>query len=240
MCSSDLCAELGVGGGAVVVIDVPTGAVRALVGSPDYTSPRAGQVNGALAPRAAGSTLKPFAYALALDQGRLAPSTLLPDAPIHYRDLVPLNFSRDFRGTVPARDALVLSLNLPFVQLLSRVGVERFGNALRSLGLARTGGDDASYGLGMAIGNVEVTLVELVGAYRRLAAGDVFDLGDKLLMVVTDRISAYDFVLQVISEASASSSLLNTGTNAAVRAPSPNSRRAMLGIAKARAKALCS
>lgn len=165
------CAELGVGGGAVVVIDVPTGAVRALVGSPDYTSPRAGQVNGALAPRAAGSTLKPFAYALALDQGRLAPSTLLPDAPIHYRDLVPLNFSRDFRGTVPARDALVLSLNLPAIEVERRAGQPAFHALLRRLGLGTIGPDPARYGAGLVLGNAEVRLLDLANAYACLSRG---------------------------------------------------------------------
>ena len=165
------CAELGVAGGAVVVIDVPTGSVRALGGSPDYASPRAGQVNGALAPRAAGSTLKPFAYALALDQGRLAPSTLLPDAPIHYRDLVPLNFSRDFRGTVPARDALVLSLNLPAIEVERRAGQPAFHALLRRLGLATIGPDPARYGAGLVLGNAEVRLLDLANAYACLARG---------------------------------------------------------------------
>ena len=165
------CADLGVAGGAVVVLDAATGAVRALVGSPDYASPRAGQVNGALAPRAAGSTLKPFAYALAFDQGRLSPSTLLPDAPIHYRDLVPLNFSRDFRGTVPARDALVLSLNLPAIEVERRAGQPAFHALLRRLGLSTVGPDPDRYGAGLVLGNAEVRLLDLAAAYASLARG---------------------------------------------------------------------
>ena len=165
------CAALGVAGGAVVVLDAPTGAVRAMVGSPDYASPRAGQVNGALSPRAAGSTLKPFAYALAFDQGRLSPATLLPDAPVHYRDLVPLNFSRDFRGTVPARDALVLSLNLPAIEVERRAGQPAFHFLLRRLGLSTIGPDPARYGLGLVLGNAEVRLLDLANAYACLARG---------------------------------------------------------------------
>ena len=164
-------AAIGVPGGAVVVIEVATGAVRALVGSPDYAAPRAGQVNGALSPRGAGSTLKPFAYALALDRGRLAPASLLPDQPLHFRDLVPLNFSRDFRGTVTARDALVLSLNLPAIEVERRAGQPAFHTLLRRLGLSSVGPDPDRYGLGLVLGNAEVRLLDLANAYACLARG---------------------------------------------------------------------
>ena len=86
------------------MLEVKTGAVRALVGSPDYAERRAGQVNGAIAPRAAGSTLKPFAYALALDRGLVTPATRLADVPARFRDFDPRNFSLDFRGSVSVRD----------------------------------------------------------------------------------------------------------------------------------------
>lgn len=157
--------------GAVVVLDVKTGAVRALAGSPDYAGPRAGQVNGAIARRAAGSTLKPFAYALALDRGLVTPATLLADAPLRFRDFEPRNFSLDFRGKVSVRDAVVFSLNLPAIDLEQRVGQERLHAVLRTLGLATLDHPPEHYGLGLVLGNAEVRLLDLVNAYACLARG---------------------------------------------------------------------
>ena len=156
---------------AAVVMDVRTGAVRALACSGDYFDAKAGQVNTALAPRPAGSTLKPFLAALAFDCGLVTPEERLADVPKAYRGYAPANFDASYRGVVKLSDALVLSLNLPFVQLLQRTGVQRFGTLLRSLGLHHLSDADATFGLGMAIGNVEVSLLELVGAYGCLARG---------------------------------------------------------------------
>lgn len=158
-------------GGAIVVLDVKTGAVRALVGSPDFAARRSGQVNGATAPRAAGSTLKPFAYALAFDRGLVTPATMLADVPMRFRDFDPRNFSLDFRGWVSVRDALVLSLNLPAIDIERRVGQERFHGALRALGLATVSKPAEHYGLGLVLGNAEVRLLDLANAYACLARG---------------------------------------------------------------------
>ena len=156
---------------AAVVMRVDTGAVVALACSDDYFSPLAGQVNTALAPRPAGSTLKPFLLALALDQGLVTPDERLSDVPRAYKGYNPQNFDATHRGTVTAADALVLSLNLPFVQLLQRVGLSSFGNTLRALGCLNMNAADDTFGLGMAIGNVHVSLLELVSAYACLARG---------------------------------------------------------------------
>jgi penicillin-binding protein 1C len=161
----------GVSGGAVVVIDVARGAVCALAGSPDYFAPGAGQVNAALAPRSAGSTLKPFIYALALDGGLITPGRVLPDVPMNFADYRPENFDRTFRGLVPAREALVLSLNLPLVELTRQMGVPRLHAAFRELGLGTLGQPSAHYGLGLAVGNAEVRLLDLANAYATLARG---------------------------------------------------------------------
>ena len=159
-------------GGAIVLLDVQTGAVRALVGSPDYfAEQRAGQVNGAVAPRAAGSTLKPFAYALALDRGLITPGTVIPDVPTRFRDLDPRNFSHDYRGLVSVRDALVLSLNLPAIEVERRAGQERFWSTLRALGLKTLARPAEHYGLGLVLGNAEVRLLDLANAYACLARG---------------------------------------------------------------------
>jgi len=159
---------------AAVVMRVDTGAVVSLSCSGDYFDAASGQVNTALAPRPAGSTLKPFLTALAMDGGYVTPGERLVDAPVAFKGYRPANFDASYRGMVSVRDALVLSLNVPFVQLLKRVGVEDFGANLRSLGFLRANGSDEAFGLGMAIGNVEVTLVELVTAYAAIARGGVY------------------------------------------------------------------
>ncbi len=164
-------AREGVKGAAVAVFSARSGEVLALVGSPGYGDPLAGQVNGALAARAAGSTLKPFVYALAFDRGLVTPQTVLADVPAVYRDLEPGNFDATFRGLVSVRDALVLSLNLPVLGLEQRVGLPLVHRTLRAAGLATLGPDVARYGIGLALGNAEVRLLDLAAAYACLANG---------------------------------------------------------------------
>jgi penicillin-binding protein 1C len=161
-------------GGAVVILDVRTGALRALVGSPDYAARGHGQVNGALAARSAGSTLKPFAYARAIDRGLLAPHTILADVPALYRDYEPANFDPTFRGLVSARDALVQSLNLPALDVERRLGQPMFYTTLRELGFDTLSRPAAHYGLGLVLGNGEVRLLDLANAYACLARGGVW------------------------------------------------------------------
>ena len=157
-------------GGAIVIIEVKTGAVRALVGAPDYRDvPHAGQVNGALSPRSAGSTLKPFAYALALDHGWITPGRVLADVPRVFKDYTPVNFDGDFNGLVSARAALVMSLNIPAISLVEQEGVADFLATLHRLGLGSLKEKSASYGLGLALGNGSVRLIDLVNAYACLA-----------------------------------------------------------------------
>lgn len=162
----------GVRGGAVVVLEVATGAVRAMVGSPDARDARAaGRVNAALAARSAGSTLKPFLFALAFDEGRLTPETVLSDVPRQYPNYEPANFDGQFRGLVSARRALLDSLNIPALDLVSEIGVDRFHETLRRLGLTTLNRPSATYGLGLALGNGEVTLLDLANGYAALARG---------------------------------------------------------------------
>ncbi len=157
---------------AVVVLEVETGAVRALVGSPDYHH-RAhhGMVNSALALRSPGSTLKPLIYGLALEQGLLTPGALLDDSPMILRDTTFANFEPSFRGEVSVRDALVLSLNIPALRVTSRVGLRETLDLLHALGLATLDRPVESYGLGIALGGGEVRLLDLVNAYACLARG---------------------------------------------------------------------
>ena len=164
----------GVRGGAVVAIEVRTGAVRALVGSPDYADARrAGQVNGALAPRSAGSTLKPFLFAMAIDEGRLTPGRTVADVPRVYADATPANFDGEYLGLVSARNALVLSLNMPALALAEECGVPGFHTLLRRLGMGTLSRPAAEYGLGLALGNGEVRLLDLANAYAAFARGGI-------------------------------------------------------------------
>ena len=156
---------------AAVVMKAATGEVVALHCSGDYFGGKDGQVNTALSPRPAGSTLKPFLAALAMDLGLVTPGTRLWDSPMSVKGYRPANFDSAYRGRVTLSDSLILSLNIPFVRLAGKIGVERFADRLRELGFKHLNADDADSGLGIAIGNVEVTLVELVKAYQKLASG---------------------------------------------------------------------
>jgi penicillin-binding protein 1C len=110
--------------GAVVIIENQTGNVLALVGSRDYFDRESGQVNGALAPRSAGSTFKPFTYLLALENGMTA-ATVLADVAVDFPTATgvfsPVNYDRRFRGPVSLRNALANSLNVPAVKVLDQI-----------------------------------------------------------------------------------------------------------------------
>jgi len=164
--------ELGV---AVVVIDVEASAVRALVGSADFVDgSRAGQVNGALARRSSGSTLKPFLWAHAYDRGVASPATRLADVPATFRDWVPENFDRRYHGPVAAAEALSRSLNVPAVRLQQAVGSASFAAILGRLGLATIDRPASHYGLALALGGAEVRLLDLANAYAALVRGGVW------------------------------------------------------------------
>jgi len=161
--------------GAVLAVENETGDVLAWVGSSGSLS-RAPHVDFVRARRQAGSTLKPFVYAAAFDERRLAPGSRLDDSPLElatgaggYR---PENYDRRFHGLVSARLALGSSLNVPAVRALELVGVEPVVRRLRALGVA--GLERAElYGPSLALGAADVTLLELVSAYRALARGGV-------------------------------------------------------------------
>lgn len=171
-------AELaGVDSGALLVLRTDNRETLAWVGSPDFANRRAaGQVDHALAWRSPGSALKPFAFAQALDRGRLHPALALPDVPRQYGGFAPGNFDGTFRGVVPAREALVQSLNIPALDLVEDCGVDTFLTLLHGFGVwERTRRTRERNGLGVVLGNSEVRLADLAAAYARLgslAAGD--------------------------------------------------------------------
>lgn len=158
--------------GAVVVLDNATGEVLAYVGSSGELS-RAGEVDGAAAPRQAGSTLKPFLYALAIEERRLTAASILDDSPLAVTTeaglYVPQNYDRSFRGPVTLRHALAGSLNVPAVRTLALVGPPALHSRLRRLGMETLDRDAAHYGYGLALGGAEVSALQLANAYRTLA-----------------------------------------------------------------------
>jgi len=160
----------GVTNGAAVLVENDTGSVRALVGSCDFFSPAdRGQVDGATAPRSPGSALKPFIYAMAFDAGFCAPGTMLADVPASFGGYEPENYDRASRGLATAREALTDSLNVPAVGLLRRVGQDRVYRLLRELDLSTISRPPDHYGLSLALGGADVTLLDLTGAYATLA-----------------------------------------------------------------------
>jgi len=159
---------LGATQAAVVVISNKTRAVRALVGSLDYWNTEfGGQVRGFNAPRSPGSALKPFLYAMALQKGILTPETRMEDRPKAYGAFRPVNFSPRFRGLVPVRTALALSLNLPFINLLRETGVPAFLKFMKKAGFSW----GKTPGLTAVTGGVEVKLLRLTNLYATLARG---------------------------------------------------------------------
>lgn len=155
---------------SAVVMKAKSGDVVAMACSGDYFRDDSGQVNTALAYRPAGSTLKPLLSALAMDLRFVSPETLFDDSPVVFKGYRPANFDSKYRGEVSLRDSLILSLNIPFVKMLNAVGVDRFVNTLNGLGFGSATMSEEG-GLGLAIGNGEVTLLELVGAYAKIARG---------------------------------------------------------------------
>nr|WP_313081518.1 penicillin-binding protein 1C [Pulveribacter sp.] len=159
--------------GALMVLDNASGEVLAWVGSSGPLS-QAGEVDGVLALRQPGSTLKPFLYAQALAERRLTAASLVEDSSAHLPTAsglyIPQNYDRQFKGLVSVRTALAASLNVPAVRTLVMVTPDAFFAQLQALGLqlAESGG---YYGYSLALGSSEVQLLHLVNAYRALANG---------------------------------------------------------------------
>lgn len=159
----------GIRNAAVVLVDTRDMGVRALVGSADYYNRDIhGQVNGTDAKRSPGSTLKPFIYALGLEQGVLHPMTILKDVPASFGSYAPENFDRRFLGPVTATDALNYSRNIPAVWVASRLRHPSFYQFLRLAGISRMAGEN-HYGLSLVLGGGEVTAQELARLYALLA-----------------------------------------------------------------------
>jgi penicillin-binding protein 1C len=157
---------------AIVAIDNGTGEIRARVGAADYlSSEREGAIDMSRAPRSPGSALKPFIYALAFESGLAHPETVLFDRPARYGAYTPENFDLGYQGTVTARRALQMSLNLPAIELLDDIGPARFLARLHGAGAAVALPKDAPPGLAIGLGGLGVSLTELARLYAGLARG---------------------------------------------------------------------
>jgi len=164
-----------IGDGAVIaalIVDVAGRQVRAWVGAHDFAAPGGGQIDLARAIRSPGSTLKPFIYALGLEDQVIAADTRIDDRPLRFGDYAPQNFDRGFHGRVTMREALQQSLNLPAVAVLDRIGPARFAADLDHAGIKLvlpTG--IARPSLPLALGGVGMSLADLTSLYGSLADG---------------------------------------------------------------------
>ncbi len=164
--------------GAVLVVDHQNNEVLAWVNAGNLSIKKSGsQIDAITTPRQPGSTLKPFLYATALEQGWTA-ATLINDSPLaeavgtgmhNYQ-----NYSRNYYGTLPLREALGNSLNIPAIRTIQFIGVETFLQRLHKLGMASLTAGAEHYGDGLALGNGAITLLELVQAYTVLANNGIF------------------------------------------------------------------
>ncbi len=155
---------------AILAVENGTGEVLARVGSADYfDAERAGQVDMTTALRSPGSTLKPFIYGLGFEDGIIHPETMIEDRPVRYGTYAPENFDLTFQGTVSVRKALQMSLNVPAVAVLDRVGAGRFTARLRQAGGALVLPSGEIPGLAMGLGGIGMRLSDLVMLYSGLA-----------------------------------------------------------------------
>ena len=172
---------------AVLVLENDTGDILAYMGSRDFFNDAiSGQVNGVLALRQPGSTLKPFTYQLALERS-YTPATLLPDIqeyPAAPRSFLPENYDRKYHGPVRLREALACSYNIPAVRVLETIGVEALYQRLHEFGFESLRELPTFYGPGLTLGNGEVALLELTRAYSALARGGKY-LPERAILEVT-------------------------------------------------------
>jgi len=163
--------QRGIHNAAAMLVDSRTMEVLAQVGSADFANTSIdGEVDGTRSPRSPGSTLKPFVYALALDQGLIHPLTMLKDAPRSFGAFDPENFDREFVGPIKATDALGRSRNIPAVTLASELHGPTLYGFLKKAGV-NLPHNEKFYGLALPLGGAEVTMEDLVRMYGVLANG---------------------------------------------------------------------
>lgn len=158
----------GIRNAAVLIADYRSMEVIAEIGAADFFNKDiSGQVDGITSLRSPGSALKPFIYALALEQGAIHPLSLLRDVPENYGLYTPENFDHGFKGLISATDALVQSRNIPAVELLLKLHNDAFYNLLKKAGVPKMK-TAKHYGLALALGGAEVTMQNLAELYAML------------------------------------------------------------------------
>lgn len=154
---------------AVLVLDTRTGSTLAYVGNVNARSREIGEeVDIITSRRSSGSILKPFLYAMMLDDGMILPGMLVKDVPVEIGNFRPVNYSKAFNGAIPARQALARSLNIPAVLMLRDYGTARFCDQMRSMGMSTLERPATHYGLSVILGGAETRLWELCGMYASL------------------------------------------------------------------------
>lgn len=158
----------GIHNGAVLLIEGPTREIKAWVGSGDYFDNQIqGQIDGIMVARSPGSTLKPFVFGQAMDEGIIHPSTLLKDTPASFGTFDPENFDRRYLGPISATQALILSRNVPAIYLESQLKQRSTFDLLKAIQVQNLK-TPKTYGLGIAIGTAEMTPLDLGGLYTAL------------------------------------------------------------------------
>ncbi len=155
---------------AMIMADAQTGEILGEVGSASYLDrARHGFVDMTRAVRSPGSTLKPFIYGLAFEDGRIAQATIIEDRPANFAGYRPRNFDMDYQGDIPIRTALQMSVNVPAIRLLDAVGPHRLMARFQDAGIAARMPSGKAAGLAIGLGGIGLTLRDLVQLYTGLA-----------------------------------------------------------------------
>ncbi len=162
-------SNIGVKNASALLLNYKTMKIESMVGSVDFFNKMiAGQVNGTLAKRSPGSTLKPFVYGLAIDEGNIHPMSLMKDSPVRFGGFTPENYDKQFLGPILARDALIQSRNVPAVNLQAQLTKQSFYGFLKKAGISDLK-EESFYGLALALGGGELTMLEITELYAMLA-----------------------------------------------------------------------
>jgi penicillin-binding protein 1C len=167
---------------AAIVLDVASGEVLAYVGNaPGAGAEHGEQVDVIRAPRSTGSILKPYLYALSMENGTILPNSLLTDIPTQLGRYKPENYYQSYDGAVPAKRALARSLNVPFVRLLRDYGIEKLHFELQQLGISTLNRPPGDYGLSLILGGAEASLQDVANTYACMARvlGNFYDRNGK-------------------------------------------------------------
>ena len=230
---AELQPQYDLSNAALVAVKPGSAELLAMVGSADFNNDAiSGQVNIAVSPRQPGSAIKPVLYATAVNESRISPASVIWDVPVTYTAglaaaltassyvvggavYAPQNYDNRFHGPVTARTALANSYNVPTVELLDAVGVDRMLTMARAMGLHSLNRSSDWYGLSLTLGGGEVTLLDLTDAYHTLADGGQY-LPPEIIRELRD--SQDRPIEQIIPIANGS---LQTGSAKSVAPPQP-------------------